>query len=342
MPISLNRRTLFQVVFWIFIASINFLFASNIMSTPSAFLAGSVITLFLMATFYLNTLWIFPSYFGTDSRIHYFWVSMAMIIIVSVVQVLVEVFLMGPFIDLVRGDFEIPILFVAIRTLVWHSLVYIISLVFLFQERLAQEMTYKKKLAEEKLDAELELLKNQIQPHFIFNALNNIYSLAYRKAEETPESILKLSEMLRYVLEDNNRDKVQLREEVEYIENYISFKKMKSPHDENIVFDYKDADLSIRLAPMLIIPFIENSFKYSRIEEFPNAYIHIELATRDQQIIFKLKNSVPSGGGAKSGSGLGIKNVQKRLDILYPDKHELEIQQKKEFFKVELKLASNG
>ncbi|SMO51067.1 sensor histidine kinase [Gracilimonas mengyeensis] len=338
MLVSLKRKTLFQLLFWIFIASINYMFAFNIMSPKSALLACSVNTLFQMLAFYLNTFWVFPKFFNRPNYIHYFLVSLFTILLIATMQTGIELTWLQPLIEAKIPNIQIPRFFIALRIFVWLSLMYVISLVFLTQEKLNQEMSFKNELVEEKLEAELELLKNQIQPHFIFNALNNIYSLAYRKSDETPDSILKLSEMLRYVLEDCAKDNVLLQQEIDYIKNYISFKKMKTPYKEHISFDYSEADPAVQLAPMLFIPFIENSFKYSRIEEFPNAYIDISLRTSLKKIYFHLQNSIPPGSGAKSGSGTGIKNVQKRLDILYPEDNKLDITDEEYCFDVKLEL----
>jgi LytS/YehU family sensor histidine kinase len=191
---------------------------------------------------------------------------------------------------------------------------------------------------EEKLQTELQLLKAQINPHFLFNALNNIYSLTYMKSEHAPESVLKLSEMLRYVLEDCTMEKVPIKNEVDYMQNLIGFYKMKSPGKRKIKFTSHIENMDIRIAPMLFIPFIENSFKYSRIEEDKNGYINIDLNETAGKVLFTIENSIFSARKIMNGSGKGIMNVQQRLNIIYPGKHKLTIDEREGNYTVKLEI----
>ena len=191
---------------------------------------------------------------------------------------------------------------------------------------------------EEKLKTELQLLKAQIDPHFLFNALNNIYSLTYMKSEKAPESILKLSEMLRYVLEDCTMEKVPIRNEIDYMQNLIGFYKMKSPGKRKITFTEEIEDHNLPIAPMLFMPFIENSFKYSRIEEDKNGFIDIELREASGILHFITRNSIFLNRTIQKGSGKGIANVKHRLNIIYPDKHKLETIERDNVFLVELEI----
>jgi LytS/YehU family sensor histidine kinase len=180
-----------------------------------------------------------------------------------------------------------------------------------------------KQVNEEKLQTELQLLKAQINPHFLFNALNNIYSLTYMKSEKAPDSVLKLSEMLRYVLEDCSQEMVPLRQEIMYIKNFLDFYRMKNPGKRTIEFVHEIDNAEIHIAPMLFIPFIENSFKYSRIEEDKNGFVRIQLQVSQGKLTFDIRNSVFVGRPILPGSGRGIANVRQRLEIIYPEKHVL-------------------
>jgi len=194
----------------------------------------------------------------------------------------------------------------------------------------------EKQLQGEKLATELKLLKAQINPHFIFNALNNIYSLSYMKSDHAPESILKLSDMLRYVFYDCSRDRVPLESEFKYIENFTLFQQMKSEEKQNVILNKMIVRGSHEVAPMLFIPFVENAFKYSRIEDLSEASVIITLEDKDEDIIFDIQNSVPLTGKVKSGNGMGLKNVRNRLNIVYPDKYELKIEDLEDKFHVTL------
>lgn len=321
---------------------ITFGFTSNVFDIGPAIIFTFLNLLFFALAFYINTLFIFPKYYDSNNVKRYVFVTLIIIAILSVTYVLSESGLM------VIHDIELPkhisnpkkhLVFMFIRIFFW--LIFIVSTgsFFLVQTKLREHEKINKQVSEEKLNTELKLLKAQINPHFLFNALNNIYSLSYMKSENAPGSVLKLSGMLRYVIEDCKDETVSLKSEIEYIENYISFQNMKTADEMNIHFNYEKADKQLKVSPLLMIPFIENSFKYSKIEEFPNAYIKIEIETPSKDVVnISVMNSVPPTAKAKAGSGTGIDNVKQRLQILYPGKHELSINEHEDKFEVLLKI----
>lgn len=175
-------------------------------------------------------------------------------------------------------------------------------------------------------EAELKFLKMQINPHFLFNALNNIYALSVTNSDKTQEAISTLSLMLRYVLYDCERPEVPIRRELEYITNFIRLFKLKSSKDFNISFTEDVQDDMAMVAPMIFIPFIENAFKHSGIEKGGDSFVNISLKSSGESIDFVVENSIPQKQLTKDKhGGIGLKNVQKRLNILYPDKHKLTI-----------------
>lgn len=195
----------------------------------------------------------------------------------------------------------------------------------------------------ETLQTELKLLKSQINPHFLFNALNNIYALAAINTEKTQQSISYLSDMLRYVLYECEHRLVALDKEILYIQNYIKLFSLKRSvqYPIHTVFDIQSE--SIRVAPMLFIPFVENALKHSNIENIHQSFINISLYADTRIIDFSVENSIPQVGIHKDKiGGIGIDNVKRRLDILYPKQHQLELQQDQKMFKVTLKLFLDG
>lgn len=189
----------------------------------------------------------------------------------------------------------------------------------------------------EALQSELKLLKSQINPHFLFNTLNNIYALAAIDANKTQQSISYLSDMLRYVLYECERPLVSLQKEVTYMENYIQLFSLKSSKKYPIKVDSQISDSSVNIAPMVLIPFVENAIKHSHIEKIKDAFIHIVLKVTTQTIFFQIENSIAQKNFYKDKlGGIGMENVQKRLAILYPENHELLIEQQVDTFKVEL------
>ena len=186
---------------------------------------------------------------------------------------------------------------------------------------------------------EMKFLKSQMNPHFLFNALNNIYSLSMLHSIKTPEMVLKLSAMLRYVLYESEDVKVKLGKEVDYIKNFIEFQRIKIEGIPNIHVDIDRADRMQMIEPMLLIPFVENSFKHSKIEDTENGWISMTLISGTQSIVFEITNSVPYAKAAvDKNSGIGIENVKRRLQYLYPDKHSIEIKVDDKQYKLKLKI----
>ena len=206
---------------------------------------------------------------------------------------------------------------------------------FIFAKKKEQDTVLAKA---ELVESELKFLKMQINPHFLFNALNNIYALSVTNSEKTQESISTLSEMLRYVIYDCEQAKVPLYKELNYIENYIELFKLKSSKSFNIKLTKNIMNESILVAPMLFLPYIENAFKHSGIEKGDANFVNITLTQNGNHIEFMVENNNPETPiSTDSQGGIGLPNVQKRLEILYPEKHDLKIS-KAEVFTVHLKL----
>ena len=191
----------------------------------------------------------------------------------------------------------------------------------------------------EKLKAELKFLKSQINPHFLFNALNNIYTLTLLKSDEAPENLLKLSGMLRYMLYDCKADRVTLDKEIEYLRNFIDLHLLKDSRGLNVEVKLDESRPKMQIAPMLFIPFVENAFKHSKVEDRVRGWIRIALETTDEQLTFIVENSVPTQAFSKDeASGIGLANVRRQLELLYPEKHKLNVEPKPDQFSVRLKI----
>ncbi|WP_439185161.1 sensor histidine kinase [Carboxylicivirga taeanensis] len=194
-------------------------------------------------------------------------------------------------------------------------------------------------LVNQNLVNEMKFLKSQMNPHFLFNALNNIYSLSMLHSVKTPEMVLKLSAMLRYVLYESEDVKVKLGKEVDYIKNFIEFQRIKIEGIPNVHVDIDRADRMKMIEPMLLIPFVENSFKHSKIEDTENGWISMLLTTDDENIYFEIANSVPKTKiAADKNSGIGVENVKRRLKYLYPNKHAISIDIDEVSYRLNLKI----
>lgn len=188
----------------------------------------------------------------------------------------------------------------------------------------------------ENLNAELKFLKSQINPHFLFNCLNTIYSLAHKHSAQTEHAIIKLSTIMRYMIYESNEDKVQLQQELQYLEDYIDIQRLRLPED--IVVDYavQGNPAGLRIEPMLLVPFVENAFKHG-ISYAEPSFIAIAVAIERNQVRLVVENAVFRQRVAEKG-GIGLQNVKKRLELLYTEDHELEITEAENQFIVDLKI----
>jgi sensor histidine kinase YesM len=197
----------------------------------------------------------------------------------------------------------------------------------------------KKEMENEKLTAELNFLKAQINPHFLFNTLNNLYYLAYSKSENTTEVIAKLSQMMRYMIYDSNHPKVLLSKEIEYMQSYISLERMRLNNQIPIQFDVKGNIENVWITPLIFITFLENAFKHGVSSNNPNAWVNISIELEGKECVYVVKNSKPSiKNETGEKSGIGLKNVQRRLALSYPGKYELKIEDTPEVHEVRLNL----
>lgn len=284
----------------------------------------------IMSMYFLTSFYLFPRFHENNKK--YIQVSLSVILILSLLYLLIDIYWIPEYKD-INHD-KPPVFFHYFRFFITLGFSYLISTSISLMEKTNKLRENEEILKEEKLQTELKLLKAQINPHFFFNALNNIYSLTFMKAPTAPDSVLKLSEMLRYVFYDCSKDRVMLSAEKKYVENFISFQQMKSDHHQNISLHTDVDSNSVEIAPMLMVPFIENAFKYSRIEEIEEAYVNINFRKEGNNIKLIIENSVPKENKVNPGSGMGIKNVKHRLQIIYPKKHELKVEEQDELFRV--------
>jgi len=189
-------------------------------------------------------------------------------------------------------------------------------------------------LTQEKLRAELNFLKTQIHPHFLFNTLNNLYALTLKKSDRAPETVLKLSELINYMLYECTSDEVQLAKEIKFIRNYIDIEKMRYG-------DKLDVDLRVsgevnerKIAPLILLPFVENCFKHGASEELQQSWVKITVDLQPRITIVKVENNKSSENGHSKKEGIGIQNVKRRLDLIYPGQHEIKIISGEETFLV--------
>lgn len=213
---------------------------------------------------------------------------------------------------------------------------------FLFPLTLSLLLRLRGRLREvesEKQKAELSYLKAQINPHFLFNSLNSIYSLSIEKSDNTPEAIVKLSGMMRYMLEESDKKMVPLDHEIEYITNYIDLQKLRLGNSVKLEHAVSGETVGYLIVPLMLIPFVENCFKHGvNAEEDPEIRIRIDV--RKNVLYFSAWNTkVHIGNKNSKRRGLGVENTRKRLRLAYPGKHELLIEDTKDHYSVSLSIS---
>ena len=210
------------------------------------------------------------------------------------------------------------------------SFVLKLSVDWILNERIQRD------LENQRLSAELAFLKSQINPHFLFNSLNSIYSLAYQKSDTTPEAILKLSEIMRYMLYECNDNKVDLTKELQYLQNFIDLQKIRFGNKAYIDFKIEGRVTNQKIVPLLLIAFIENAFKHGVANDTLSP-IRLLITLDDVHLHFYIQNKKHNNNRDASG-GIGLNNVKRRLDLLYPGKYNLDIRDEIDTYTCELSL----
>ena len=219
----------------------------------------------------------------------------------------------------------------------FNSVIIIIGTIIRLYEQWIENDRINKEIEVKKNKTELESLKNQLNPHFLFNSLNSIYSLSTKKSNDTPEAVIMLSELMRYMLYKANDKKVFLKDELQYIENYIKLQHIRIAKNKNVKINIKGVISTQKISPLLFISYIENAFKYGT-DFNGNTEIEIDISVKDNELQFKCVNIIGNRSKDEESSGIGMQNTKNRLKLLYPDKHWLTTIENDNKFMVDLKL----
>lgn len=195
----------------------------------------------------------------------------------------------------------------------------------------------EKELERQKINAELKFLKNQLNPHFLFNSLNSIYSLTHKKSPDAPEAVIALSELMRYMLYETNHTTVLLEKEVNYIRRFIQLQRLRLLNSTMVNLEVSGSVTNQKIKPLILISFIENAFKHGT-DEKGNSIVNIKIHVNENQLIFSCSNFLKKQPNEKEFSGIGLKNSKKRLDLLYPGAHIFEVRQEEDNYTVKLTL----
>jgi two-component system, LytTR family, sensor kinase len=287
----------------------------------------------LMVIFYFNWYVLIPTFLAKDHLLMYIISVIATLAVVALVQSPIDYYIFRQYNKSMTALYTPERL---VQYMLSGLVVMFISSGLKVTGNYIRNERRNKVLENQKLATELAFLKSQVNPHFLFNTLNNIYSLAYKQSPETPDAIMKLSLLMRYMLYESNGMMVSLGKEVEHLQNFIDLQKLRLREHTSIKFNIEGNLEGIEIAPMLLMTLVENAFKHGLISK-NEIGIKLDLQVNSDSLIFSTINNISTHKKREFG-GIGLENMKKRLQILYPDRHTLTFREKGGAFYASLKL----
>jgi len=328
---------------WFVFGTLVFFVFSGLADWPSVIVRVSSFLIPQMFLFFINLLVLQPRILERGKRIQYFTILFLIVTALSLGLGFVDIylnehsdFLIQPMqhhstLFVIPGRFMSSIPPIIISALIRNSI--------LLSRKNKESLELKNKV----LEAETNALRSQINPHFLFNTLNNIYSLSQYDPKKTGKAILQLSDILRYVTYEANQKNVPLKQELANIESFIQLQLLKDPDDSNLDIQILDDDRGLQISPLLILPIIENCFKHANHHDKVNGWIRIKIWAEDTTLRVETANTTVKKSKANSyGGGVGMENVQKRLKLLYPAAHEFTVKHQESVYSTNLSLELNG
>ncbi len=338
MEVSINylRKYFFHFLLWtIFVVSLAvdefWLFDVSKISFGLYILGKTTVMLVLV---YSNLIWLYPKFFKKKYYILYTICLITFTFLAGFLNTKLEFWIIE--MRGLNGDWDnhffVKQLIMALRYVLTAFLLQITVDFYEQKEKL-------KRIELEKTISELNFLKAQINPHFLFNTLNNLYALIIEKSDKSGECVLKLADILKYILAEGKEDKVSLKKELLLLENYIELEKLRKP-DADVTFTNQCANENQQITPLLLLPFVENAFKHGLNTVSKNGFIHLTIKSKEKTFELSIENNIPptSNAQAVESHGIGIENVKKRLELLYPNHYKLNIERKENSFLVNLHL----
>lgn len=341
---SRNKNLWVHLSFWCVYLSFNFYQISVFQRRIDGFDWGKgtliIATHFILTVIiaYLNYFFFLPRFLERKRWFQYLAEFIVPFIIIVALRVFVQRYIIDGYTHQERYFYSST--FVVQTAVITLFITIFISLLRFVSEWFEME-AIKKEVETEKLTAELNFLKTQINPHFLFNTLNNLYYLAYSKSENTTEVISKLSQVMRYMIYDANHERVLLEKEIEYMQNYIGLERLRLNNQIPINFDIKGNTMGVEIAPLILITFLENAFKHGVTSNNPEAWVNISIRVENDRLHYsvensKAKNALQDNGGK---SGIGLTNVRRRLELVYPAKHTLKVEDTAHRYYIELQIT---
>ncbi len=284
---------------------------------------------------YFNYFILLPRYLKSKNIGRYLLELALPFILVVLIQLLFKRYIYGGHLSSGRYYFN------STKFILQHVINVIFVIGFISMLRFAKDWfeldSKRQEMENEKLTAELRFLKDQINPHFLFNTLNNLYYLAHSQSPKTKDVVAKLSQIMRYMIYDSNQERVAVSKEVEYIENYLSLEKMRLEDTFTIEFKKTGAYEHLRIAPFIFITFLENAFKHGTAS-LSHGEITISIHFEGNVCHYQVKNQIAPNSEKTEKSGIGLKNIKRRLNLEYPAKHQLTLEENRNFYIADLKI----
>lgn len=330
---AIQRGFLYHFFFWLV-----FFFFLIIMDTSDASLAEKIVSKFLRIDFYVVVVYsnmnvLFPRYLKKNKLLLYVIFLLLVVLIATPIEVALHYLIFG-------GEFsEVFTLKNNARYFLGGFFIAFSSSIYKIISDWVEHQRERQELHRQNLRSELKFLKTQINPHFFFNTLNSLYALTLKKSDKAPEIVLKLSEMMRYMLYESNERTIPLAQEINYINNYLELEKLRHGDNFEIDMSLEGDPAGHHIAPLLFIPFLENCFKHGIDHELKSGYVNIHVDIEKDGLKLRVENSKPKkvierpSDGKKSG-GIGLTNVRRRLNILYPSRYTLDIDESDKTFAV--------
>lgn len=338
---------IFHVLFWVYYffqnmvsfdidtQSFSIPFLSFDFSNPSVAITYSF-TLLYVFTFWLNYYYVLPKYFDVNNLKRMLLALCSLFILFIGVRYLVEEVLYLQFLGFRNYHEKTTVWFYIYDNLYYGSRPIISSSVLWFIINMLGMQKKQIELVESKRETEINFLKSQINPHFIFNTLNNIYYLVFEKSDKSLQAIEQLSGLMRYMTYESQNQTIAIQREVEYIKDFIALESMRISGKANVIFDTDISNSELRIPPLLLIPFVENGFKHGVLND-ANFPFRISLIQREKELILSSENAIHRNK-KDAQSGIGMQNLKKRLELYYPDNHTLDIAVNGDRYVVQLKI----
>jgi two-component system, LytTR family, sensor kinase len=319
----MKKEIVFDIKMWIGVGLVMPLLIANARDLPDRLGQAFQSMVVMVGLFYAHK-WLIKNYLAQKKVSHYILGLISLIALVT--------FLFGLFLSLTRVGNSNYFITALINVLLFIFFSTAISYAY---RGILLQIQYEK-TKRRQVEAELKLLQSQVNPHFLFNTLNNIYAQNLVHQEEANEMILQLADLMRYQIESSKKNEVSIDDEIEFLENYIALEKKRSTDRIKVSFAVdKTANLTMNIPPMLFIPFIENAYKHGISAEGESS-INILLDVKEHGISFKIENQIPVRKQMVKSTKTGLENIKKRLELLFPNKHQLSINTDNHIYNVQL------